>query len=489
MIFFSYSRNIIFILTLLLSLSISINASGEIEESVIKIYCASQSYIFNRPWKKSNIKTGIGSGFLIKGNRILTNAHVVSNARYIEVQTFLSSSKFIAEVEFISHNSDLAILKVKDKQFFKGLVPLELGPLPELNSEVTTYGYPMGGVQLSVTRGVVSRIEMHTYSHSGMDQHLTIQTDAAINPGNSGGPVIQKGKVIGVAFQGMRQADNVGYMIPSIVVQQFLEDIKNGKVDGFSELAVEYAEFCENPTFRKLIGLPKDLSGVVVTRLYPNMPAYKKLKQLDVILSIDGNKITNDGFIFLEDRKVKFFEAVERHQVGSMIPLEIWRDKKKIKLQLKASTWKLPIPSRNPHGVIPKYFIFGGLAFTTLSKGYIAASGGWKSLSLSLRKLYLEAHTEEKYSKHKEFPVLTERLPDRINVNMEEYVGQVVESVNGKKVHSLMEFKNKLEKSEKDLIEIRFIGYDVPLIISKKDAFAQSDDILNKYHITRKERF
>jgi hypothetical protein len=254
-------------------------------------------------------------------------------------------------------------------------------------------------------------------------------------------------------------------------------------------LAVEYAEYCENPTFRKLIALPDDLSGVVVTRLYPNMPAYKKLKQLDVILSIDGNKITDDGFIFLDGRKVKFFEVVERHQVGSMIPLEIWRDKKKIKLKLKASTWELPIPSRNPHDIVPKYYIFGGLAFTTFSKGYIAASGGWKRQSLALRKLYIEAHTEEKYSDYKEFPVLTERLPDRVNVNMEVYVGQVVESVNGEKIHSLLELKNRLKKSKQDLLEIRFMGNDVPLIISKKDATSESEEILNKYHISVSERF
>ena len=400
-------RKFISTFTLLLSIFLTFNLMADIEESVIKIYCASQSYIFNSPWKKTNIRKGIGTGFLIKGNRIITNAHVVSNARYIEVQSFLSSRKYIAKVEFISHHSDLAILKVEDKKFYEGMMPMEFGPLPELNSEVTTYGYPMGGLQLSVTRGVVSRIEMNTYSHSGIDQHLTIQTDAAINPGNSGGPVIQNGKVIGVAFQGMTQADNVGYMIPAIIVKQLLDDIKNGKVDGFSELAVQYSKYCENPTFRKLIGLPDDLSGVVVTRLYPNMPAYTKLKRLDVILSIEGKKITNDGFIFLDGRKVNFVEAVERVQVGSMIPLEIWRDRKKIKVDVKASTWELPIPSRNPYDVIPKYYIFGGLAFTTFSKGYIG--NGWKNLSLALRKLYMEAHTEEKYSDFKNFPVLTQR--------------------------------------------------------------------------------
>jgi S1-C subfamily serine protease len=425
---------------------------------------------------------------MIKGNRILTNAHVVSNARYIEVQKFLSSKKYIAKVKFISHTSDLAILTVENKEFYKGLVPLELGKLPELNSEVTTYGYPMGGVQLSVTRGVVSRIEMTTYAHSGVDQHLAIQTDAAINPGNSGGPVIQNGKVLGVAFQGLKQGDNLGYMIPSVVVKQFLDDTSNGKVDGFSEIAIQYAEFCQNPTFRKLIKLPDNMSGIVVTSLYPNMPAYKKLKPVDVITSINDHKITNDGFVFLDGRKINFVEIIERMQVGKNIHLDVWRDGNLKKITIKAETWKMIIPTINPYEVVPKYYIFGGLAFTTFSKGYVGAVGGWKNLPLVLKKLFLDANIDKKYSKIKEFPVLTQRLPNPINVNMEQYVGQVVESVNGKKIYSLRDLKNELVLSKQDLVEINFLGNDVPLIMSKKDAFKESEAILEKYHINSNER-
>ena len=481
-------RNLLLFMSVVSILFSTSTLSAGIEESVIKIYCASQSYIFNRPWKKTSINAGIGSGFMIKGNRILTNAHVVSNARYIEVQNFLNAKKYIATVEFISHNSDLAILKVEDKAFYKGLIPLAFGPLPELNSEATTYGYPMGGVQLSITRGIVSRIEMTTYAHSGIDQHLAIQTDAAINPGNSGGPVIQNGKVIGVAFQGLQKADNVGYMIPTIVVKQFLDDIKDGKVDGFSEIAIQYAKYCQNPTFRKIVGLPEKMNGIVITRLYPNMPAYKKLKPVDIITSINGHNITDDGFIFLDGKKINFLEIVERLQVGKKIHLEVWRKKKAIKIDVKAARWKMKIPKRNPYDIVPKYYIFGGLAFTTFSNGYISASGGWKSLSLTLRQLYIDANTEEKYEKVKEFTVLTQRLPNPINVNMEQYVGQVVESINGENINSLRALKNALIRSKQDLIEIKFMGNEVPLIISKKDASKNSAKILKEYHINKKER-
>ena len=461
---------------------------ADVKKSVVKIRSVSQTWLFDRPWKKSSVRSGIGTGFIIKGGDILTNAHVVSNARYIEVQKYYSSRKYVAKVAFISHCSDLALLKVSDKSFKEGLVPLDFGPLPKLNSEVTTYGFPVGGLQISVTRGVVSRIEMHTYAHSGVDQHLTIQTDAAINPGNSGGPVLLNGKIIGVAFQGLTRADNVGYMIPTIIVKQFLDDIKDGKVDEFSDLAISYQRYCQNPVFRRLIGLPPDLSGVVVTRLFPNMPAYTILKRMDVITSINGYDVGNDGFVFLNGRKMNFMEVVERIQVGGVIPMIVWRDGALRKLKVKAVAWKTPIPFRNPYGVMPKYFIFGGLAFTPFSKGYISATGGWKKLSFTLRMLYMGANSDEKYSAYKEFPVLSRRLPDDVNLNMNMFTGEVVESVNGKVVHSMKELRTTLMNSKNELIEMKFMGMDMPLVISKSDALKSSSRILRKYHISKGER-
>ncbi len=461
---------------------------NDIKQSVIKIKCASQTYSFVEPWKKTQVQLAVGTGFIISGNRILTNAHVVSDAIYLEVQKFTEAERYPAKVEYISHCTDLAILKVDDPKFYKGLKPLEFGPLPDLDSEATTYGYPMGGLQLSITRGVVSRIEMNTYAHSGIDQHLTIQTDAAINPGNSGGPVMQNGKVIGVAFQGVNGGENLGYMIPSIVVKHFLEDIADGKVDEFPDLAVQYRAYCLNRTFRKLMGLPDGMTGVVVAKLFPGMPAYKKLKVMDIILTIGGKDISNDGFIILDGRKVNFEEVMERLQVGETLNMGIWRDGKRKTVSLKAATWKMPIPSRNPYGVVPRYYIFGGLAFTVFSKGYISASGGWGALPLCLKELYVNAHAEPKYTAYKEFPVLAKVLPDEVNVNMEKFTGQVVETVNGITIHSLVELKNALEKSDGDLIEIKFMGCDVPLVISRKDAVAKNASILLKYHVSAKER-
>ncbi|NJR43323.1 MAG: serine protease [Akkermansiaceae bacterium] len=138
-----------------------------------------------------------------------------------------------------------------------------------MESQVRVIGYPVGGERLSVTRGVVSRIDFQPYSHSRADSHLIIQIDAAINPGNSGGPVVQDGKVVGVAFQGLRQADNTGYIIPTPVVRRFLKDIEDGKYDSYADLGATHFPL-HNPAMRKALGLQNDGNGVIITNVIPS---------------------------------------------------------------------------------------------------------------------------------------------------------------------------------------------------------------------------
>ena len=84
------------------------------------------------------------TGFVIKGKRIMTNAHVVSWARQILVHRYQDPRPYVAEVEFIGHDCDLAVLTVEDKRFFENLEPLDFGDLPKVRSAVLTYGYPAG---------------------------------------------------------------------------------------------------------------------------------------------------------------------------------------------------------------------------------------------------------------------------------------------------------------------------------------------------------
>ena len=204
----------------------------EPERSVIQIQTFRQQPDWSAPWRFDAVQRAGGSGFVIRGKRIMTNAHVVSWCRQIIVRKYQDAKPYIAQVEFVAHDCDLAILTVEDESFFDGLPALEFGDLPKVRSTAVTYGYPAGGEEISYTRGVVSRIELSPYSHIGNRRLLTVQTDAAINPGNSGGPVVQDDRVVGVAFQGIQSLEGAGFFIPPPVIQRFLKDVEDNRYDG-----------------------------------------------------------------------------------------------------------------------------------------------------------------------------------------------------------------------------------------------------------------
>jgi S1-C subfamily serine protease len=460
-----------------------------VDNSVVRITCTAQGWRYDEPWQMMTPNRGSGTGFVISGNRIVTNAHVVSDARYIEVQRNGDDKKYIAQVKYIAHDCDLAVLDIQnDIDFFKTMVPLELGELPEIDSVVTTYGFPLGGTHLSVTRGVVSRIQMWNYAHSGSDSHLVIQTDAAINPGNSGGPVLQDGKVVGVAFQGLTEADNIGYLIPCSVLMHLLKDIEDGRVDGFGELGISFRQDLQNPMVRSLLKVPDSESGVLITQVFPRMPAYGKILPLDVLLGIGDYRINDDAMVKIDGREFHFSEVMERSQVGDQLKFELWRDGKRCNLELPLTEWNTIVDHRRPYDKAPRFKIVGGLCFTPLSMGYLITRGGLKNAPLSVRDVYYGAMADETIEPGQEELVLSVLLPDVCNEGGEDYVGLLLLSINDQQVLNLEGMIKIIEDNKDPFLRFVFSGSDIPLILDHAQVNARELALLARYRVALKER-
>ncbi len=315
----------VIITTLLFAAPVS--AKSNVKEAVVKIYTVSNAYNYHEPWQMWGQKIFNGSGCIISGNRILTNAHVVRDQTFIQVRRSGEAKRYTAEPEIIAHESDLAILKVQDNTFFEGTEPVEIGELPEIKDKIVVYGFPEGGDKLSITEGVVSRVEHTKYYHSSA-YLLTCQIDAAINSGNSGGPVIKDDKIIGVAFQGLagRGFENIGYMVPAPVIKHFLLDIKDGRHDGTPDIGLSMQKM-ENPDMRRKYLMNDKQSGILINKVYPDSPAEGVVEAGDVLLSIEGEKIENDGTIELRQGERTYFGyLMQKKQINESVNLEMLRN-------------------------------------------------------------------------------------------------------------------------------------------------------------------
>jgi S1-C subfamily serine protease len=447
-----------------------------IKTYIIPDYCS--------PWKMKGYNTAVGSGAIIKGKLILTNAHVISDSTFIQVQKENDPVSYEAEVVFAGHDCDLALLRVKDEKFFIGTISLDFGKIPALRSTVTTYGYPVGGERISITEGIVSRIEVGLYSHSKKAALLMIQTDAAINPGNSGGPVIQNGKIAGIAFQAIADSSNIGYMIPTPIIQHFLDDVKDGRYDGFPDLGI-ITENLQNHAYRDFLGMSRTQTGVIVTHVLKGFSAENLVKKGDVVLSIDKQKIANDGTIAYGDGRILFSIVVDQKQIGETVTLEVLREKHIVKIQIPAGKVRARIPWFDEFETRPEYYIFAGIVFQPLNREFLKCwDKWWYKADRKMLYYYLYHDRDNIYPERSQFIFINQVLPDEVNSYVSDINDLIVDKINGIKITNLSDVIEACKKPQGIYHIIETEGNNKPVIIKASDAVEANKRILKKYEIS-----
>ena len=489
-------RKFVFVALLALSvecvgLNSSLNAGlARPHESVILIRSVKQDYNYVTPWKRAPLSRVSGSGFIVAGNKILTNAHNVSNSRYVELRKENVAGRHVARVVFVAHDCDLAMLAVDDASFFEGTVALELAGIPKVNSTVSTYGFPVGGDRISVTEGVVSRVQMDTYVHSAADSHLVIQTDAAINPGNSGGPVIQDGKVVGVAFQGLTGADNIGYMIPTTVIRHFLDDVEDGQYHAFGSMGMIFYPGLHNPSYRDYLKVPPNEDGVVVLDTVMHSSLESVLKPADVMTRIDDYNIDNDGTVNVHGLRLSVSEIVESKQIGETTELTFYRQGKRMTATATVALNRPILERSRQYDRPPPYVCFAGLVFVPATRNFLETWGRqWpRDIPFYLRYLYAHSMNLNEDRQRREYVVLSAIMPDEINSYADPFKSQVVDSINGVKIHGLGDVQKAFKQTAERFYEITFMGNNRILPIEAEKARQRHELILQKYHIPAEAR-
>ena len=463
--------------------SASAGSSANVENSVVKIFSTVRYPDPYKPWTKQSPEEQTGSGVVIKGKRILTNAHVVNYASQVQVQANQAGDKISATVEFIAPGIDLAVLKLDDEKFFDAHPPLEQAKaLPGIKDVVLVYGFPEGGSSLSITKGIISRLEFATYNYpvSG----LRIQIDAAINPGNSGGPAVVGDKMIGLAFSRLNDADNIGYIIPNEEIDLFLKDVADGHYDGKPEM-YDVLQTLENPALRSFLKLPPDTEGMVVNRPYKGDADYP-LKAWDVISKIGETPIDDQGMIKVgDDLRVHFDYEVQHIVTNGTVALTVVRDGKEVKINLPVSA-KYPrlIPGLN--GDYPSYFIYGPIVFSAATEDYL---GGY------IRSKYagnILSHYSAvgnplvtRMSDQPAFPgeglvvISSPFFPHKLDQGYGNPRSEVVKSINGVAVKNLRHLVEILRDSKDEFITIEFCSrYSETMIFPRTQMVAATEEIL-----------
>lgn len=451
-------------------------------QSVVKVLTVSDAPDYEQPWQMHGPTSSSGSGAIIeteRGLRVLTNAHVVQNQVFVELRRFGASHKFVAEVEGVCHECDLALLRVRKEEFFAGAKPIEFGTLPELGDHVTVCGYPIGGDRLSLTQGVVSRIEVSPYAHSQRPL-LAVQIDAAVNSGNSGGPVFQGDRLIGVAFQSLDETQNIAYAIALPVVEHFLADLSAKRPAVFPSLGVIWQRL-ESASHRRSLGLKAEGGGVHVVRVAFESSAWGILEEGDVLLAIDGEEVGPDGTLTLRKGELvdHSFRVALRH-LGERLRLRVMRKKALLELDVTLEGPALLVPE-DRYDVRPTYFVFGGFLFAPLSRDYLKSWGSewWKAAPNELMTVY---ETSIRTRERQEVVILQKVLADKVNQGYHEYENHVVARIDGVRVASLRHLVELVETGDEPFLTVE-LNDGQRLVLDREKARERTPEILERFNV------
>ncbi|MFN4013215.1 MAG: Do family serine endopeptidase [Aquificaceae bacterium] len=300
-----------------------------VSPSVVTIFATQETTGIEAPFPFFEIppqeRRSLGSGVIIDHRKgkfyILTNSHVVQNARDIRVR-FDKHTEKRARIVGTDPKTDVAVIEVDDKD-----IPNPQGKIAKLGDSdklkvgqlVIAIGNPYG-LERTVTVGVVSALKRAI----GITQYESfIQTDAAINPGNSGGPLVNiRGEVIGINTAILAEGQGLGFAIPinlaKWVADQLIE--KGRVVRGWLGVVIQDI----TPDMAESLGVKE---GVIIAQVMPGSPADKGgLRVGDIVVEVDGQRVS-------EVRELQF--KIMRTPPGKEINMKVIREGKEIALSIK----------------------------------------------------------------------------------------------------------------------------------------------------------
>ncbi len=310
---------------------INVNVYKKALPSVVNITATAVSYNF---FYGIVPQQGQGSGFIFdREGHILTNFHVVENARLVEV-TLSNRKKYKAQVIGTDRNHDIAVIKISAP----ALTPATLGDSRNLQVGMRVYaiGNPFG-LQGTMTRGIVSSIRS-VETPEGADIDEAIQTDAAINPGNSGGPLLNsRGEVVGInsmIASSVGQSAGIGFAIPINTVKGLLQELVSTGTVRRPVLGIQSLPIA--PDLAEQMGLPADY-GVLIIATVPGGPADRAGLRGGSERAYLGNteiRLGGDLIVALDGKTVEdtrdLANIMNSHRVGDTVSVTVYRGKRKM---------------------------------------------------------------------------------------------------------------------------------------------------------------
>lgn len=421
---------------------------------LLRISSTSQEYNISQPWEKKPTRTRRGIGVLVGKNQIITTAEMGANATYIEIETVDSATSMPAKTIAIDYEANLALISVTDpahQELIAKMLPMEISPSPKLDDTVQVYQVEDNG-KLLVTNGVIRGADVVS---SFVDGHFFLAYEVKASMQTTANsftiPVMKDGKLLGLVTSYSSEEQLLDVTAPEII-RAFLEDTNNGKYIGFPSLGISVSR-TSDPHFRTWLKLSDSQGGLFIQRITRNSAAQKAdIRQGDVLLAIDGNKLDRKGYYKSENYGPLHWAHLigGSKKSGEKVTLSLLRN--------GATMTKVVTLSRQPEGIIPshmygkapRYLVKGGFVFQELTNSYLKVFGDeWKTRA-PLGLLDAFNHPEDYEMGRNRLVILSRTIPTEATLGYERISSVIVTKVNGNEIADIPSLVNAFKTPEKN---------------------------------------
>ncbi len=400
-----------------------------VKKHMVVVRSYTQRPEFARPWRRQKPYSRVSNALVISGNRLLLTTNDAQTMSLIEVRRVGEQEWYRAKLLHVEHDLPAAVLSVEDNSFF---APLEATPLdgeaPPRESDVDLVDAVNDNPEFG--KGRITAVENWRVERLAVPS--LVGTTSMTDFGDSE-VVLFNGRVVGLS-QASRKGGFVAML--SSVLKNYVSQTSQQPYRGYGRAGIRVQDLT-NPALKRMLGLTKEDGGIRVVEVDPGDSADGALQTGDVLLAVEGIAIDSKGQINHPRWGRIYFSAtlMDNRNAGDTVTFSVFRNaqRQNVKLPLKRVPVGAELIPSHMLSEEPRYAVHGGLVFQALNQVYLASH--WASAPAPV--LNASRIANRKTSAMQDVVVLTEVLPDSINLGYQDLRNLVVERVNGKPIAKL----------------------------------------------------
>ncbi len=459
-------------------------------EAIIRVNSTIQPYDYARPWEKKTPFPRRGTGAILEDGNVLVTAEMVANKTHIEVEKPLTGDKSPAEVTAVDYDANLALLKPTQSGFLDDLGRLDLAETAAVGDSAEILQIETNG-EIARTPATLTTITVMPYPMDSLSLLLfRISAPLQNRDGSFVLPVVRNGRLLGMLMR-YDSRTQTGELAPAPVIARFLADAASGKPEGFPRLGISFAP-TRDPQFRKYLGMDTP-GGVYLVEVLPDSPAARAgLQKGDVLLTMDGKTIDQDG-LYEDPRfgKILFTHLItSRPPVANPLPVTFLRAGQRSEAQIAPAPLDRSKMISEPYDYDrpPRYVVLGGLVFQELSRGFLREWGANWRKSAPQRLVYLDAFQSELPPDRGKIVFLSAVLSSPDTLGYENLENLVVTKVNGIEIRSLDDLARAVRTPENGFHRIEFEEDPGFIILDANSVEQNAEALARDYGISALQR-